>query len=126
MTLQAGMRSGRPAPTATAGIQRLQPSRCCSKARAFSSGAQRQQHSRGEYIPVEAVIMQHRPILLRIGHRWHSIAEPFHDKTMIGRCSCRWCLRTGSVAMLSLFKHAGLFQPCTHAHLSCISSFTQS
>jgi hypothetical protein len=85
MTLQAGMRSGRPAPAATAGIQRLQPSRCCSKARAFSSGAQRQQHSRGRHAPVELVIMRHEPIVLSLAHRWHSSAEPFHDKTVIER-----------------------------------------
>lgn len=46
MTFQAGMRSGRPAPAAAAGAQRLQHSRC-SRSRAFGTVAQRQQQSRG-------------------------------------------------------------------------------
>ena len=31
------------------------------------------------------VIMRHEPMVLRLAHRWHSSAEPFHDKTVIER-----------------------------------------
>jgi hypothetical protein len=68
----------------------------------------------------------HRPIVLRIAHRWHSSAGPFHDKTVAKRCCCSWSLHTRLVLMSSLLRHAGVFTPSVCACFSCISTVTQS